>query len=138
MNISDLLDTLERQTYGEEEYQRRHTPQICVFVRPDGRVMYSKVAKPAEVDNVPYEGEIYKVVRENFTAGDFFDGHRDLKTFLAALWEAGVCEEELTSIVNDLTERKNSDGSPRRDNKSHVAYKQPVARKEGMIAFVIE
>lgn len=138
MDIREFLNSIERDVIGEEEFERRHTPQLCVFVRPDGRLVYSKMAIPAEVDSEPYDGEVYKIVREIFTTGEFLDGTRDLKNFFAALWEAGVCEEELKSIICDLSERKNQDGTPRRDNKSHVAYKQPVARKEEMTAFVIK
>lgn len=132
------FDDIERDVYGDEGYEERHKPHICVFVREDGRYLYSRVAAPAEIANVEYEGEIYKVVREELVSGDFMEGRRSIKALVRNLQAAGVCPEEIRSILCELTERKNKDGIPRKDNKSHVAYKQPVARKEGIIAYVIE
>lgn len=129
MNIQAHLAELERMTYGDEGYEERHTPQLCVFVREDGRMLYSGVRELADVTNREYEGEIYKLVRETFVMGDFLDGKRDMKKVMEYLWQVGVCEEEIRAIINDLTERKNSDGTPRRDNTSHVTYKQPLKRE---------
>lgn len=126
---TDFIQQAISELYGEEFASEYYTPQLCVFVREDGRYCYSRVKAPAEVTSEEYEGEIYMVKRMELVAADFLDGRKNIHTTVKELLSLGVCPEEIKAVLNDLTERTRSDGTPRRDNTSSVAYKVPVKRE---------